>query len=208
MTVDSFLPSFGLALLMFTSTNLDDVFVLLALFSNPALRPADVIVGQLLGMGLLVALSIAGAVLALAIAPAYVGLLGLAPLGLGIIHLVQRHADDDDEEEPRPEAGGGSLMRVSAVTLVTLANGGDNLGVYIPMFTTAQRSELIVYAVTMIGMTGVWCWLAHALIHHPRLNPPIRRYVEPLTPFVLIALGLYILIESRAYAVLSAFSAG
>jgi len=94
-------------------------------------------------------------------------------------------------------------MRVLAVTLVTVANGGDNLGVYIPMFATAERAELTVYAVTMIGMTGVWCWLAHALIHNPRLGPPIRRYAEPLTPFVLIALGLYILIDSRAYAVLA-----
>jgi cadmium resistance protein CadD (predicted permease) len=188
----------GLALALFVATNIDDIFILLALFSNPGYRPAQVVAGQMLGMALVIALSIAGAFLALAIAPMYVGLLGFVPLALGILKLVRKHEADDTAA---PDAASGAL-RMLAVTAITVANGSDNIGVYVPVFATSGRVHVAIYAVTMLVATAGLCWLAHALIQHPRLGAPIRRYAGPITPFVLIGLGVYILIESRAFAVL------
>lgn len=186
----------GLGALLFAGTNIDDVFILLALFSNRSFRALEILAGTLLGMAGLIALSIAGALLAIAIAPGYVGLLGLVPLGLGILQLMRRGDDDDDETGP---AAQGGILRAFAVGTITIANGGDNLGVYIPMFATADRLTLAIYAATMLALTAGLCWFAHTLVNHPRWSDPLRRYAGPLTPFILIALGLYILIESRAY---------
>jgi cadmium resistance protein CadD (predicted permease) len=191
----------GLAVVLFVSTNVDDIFILLALFSNPGFRSSEVVAGQLIGMASLIALSLVGALLALVISPTYLGLLGLAPVALGVLQLLRKDDHDDATTAAVPAASSGWL-RVLAVWLLTLANGGDNLGIYIPMFATAQRIDLVIYGATMFALSGLWCWIARALIQHPRLGAPIRRYAGPATPFVLIALGLYILIDSRAYAVL------
>jgi cadmium resistance protein CadD (predicted permease) len=93
-------------------------------------------------------------------------------------------------------------LRMLAVTAITVANGSDNIGVYVPVFATSGRVHVAIYAVTMLVATAGLCWVAHALIQHPRLGAPIRRYAGTITPFVLIGLGVYILIESRAFAVL------
>jgi cadmium resistance protein CadD (predicted permease) len=200
ITLEQIAAAIGLAAVLFVATNIDDIFILLALFSNPSFRPAQVIAGQMVGMALVIALSVAGALLALVIAPAYVGLLGLVPLALGIVKLVRKDTADDDNTTPEATSG---ALRILAVTAITVANGADNIGVYVPMFATAGRIHVAIYALTMLTLTAVLCWVAHALIQHPKLGPPIRRFARPVTPFVLIALGIYILVESHAFAIVS-----
>ena len=53
-----------LAVIAFAATNLDDLFVLLALFSDPKQRPRDVVVGQFLGMATLTVAAVACALAA------------------------------------------------------------------------------------------------------------------------------------------------
>jgi cadmium resistance protein CadD (predicted permease) len=207
-TLEQLATAIGVASVVFTATNIDDVFILLALFSNPSFRASQIVAGQLSGMAALIALSIVGALLARAIAPGYVvGLLGLVPLALGVIQVFRRDQPVDDSASP---AARSSMLRILAVAAITVANGGDNVGVYIPMFATANRIQLTAYAMTMLALTAGLSWLAHALIQHPRLGAPIHRFAATGTPFILIALGLYILIESRAYEILgsNAFEIG
>lgn len=195
----------GVAIVLFVSTNVDDMFILLAFFAEPGMRAAHVVAGQFAGMIALIVLSMAGSLLALVVAPAYVGLLGLAPLVLGILMLVRllRGVDDDDDDDRAnmPVSGSG-LARIAAIALVTVANGGDNIGVYVPVFASHTRSELAVFTVVFLLLTGLWCWMGYYLVHHPQLGAPIRRYARPVTPLVLMALGLYIVIESKAYSLL------
>jgi cadmium resistance protein CadD (predicted permease) len=194
----------GLGCLLFLSTNIDDVLLLLLLFGSPALRPAYVLAGQLLGMAALLAVSVLMARLALVVAPAWVGVLGLVPLGLGLVQLVQlirRSAGDDAPQTFEPAAHSG-VLRTLAVALVTVANGGDNIGVYTPVFANAPRGALAVYFLTVLALTLVLCELVRRSMRHPRLGALVQRYAGPITPFVLIALGLYILIDSRVYALL------
>jgi cadmium resistance protein CadD (predicted permease) len=200
-TLEQIARAAGLAVVLFAGTNIDDVFILLALFSIPGFRGVHIVSGTLLGMAVLISLSIAGAFLALAVAPSYVGSLGLVPLGLGIWQLIRRsHGDGAAAAGVAAESG---ALRALAVAALTIANGGDNLGIYIPMFVTADRLTLSVYAATMLALTLALCWLARALVSHPRWGDPIRRYAEPATPYILILLGAYILITSRAYAILT-----
>jgi cadmium resistance protein CadD (predicted permease) len=43
----------GLAIVLFASTNVDDLFVLLGFFSDPKLRARDIVVGQYAGIATL-----------------------------------------------------------------------------------------------------------------------------------------------------------
>jgi len=75
---------------------------------------------------------------------------------------------------------------------VTLANGGDNLGVYIPLFATTPQ-VIVNYVLVFAVMTAVWCALGYLAVNNPLIGSQIRRHGHVLLPVVLIALGLYIL---------------
>jgi cadmium resistance protein CadD (predicted permease) len=183
----------GLAVVLFVSTNLDDLFVLLAFFVDPATRLRDVILGQYLGIGALVLLSIAASVLSLALAPSYVGLLGVLPIAIGIRQLIVLHRGGEGDEDERPAAG-----RVLAVAGITVANGGDNIGVYTPVFATRSSAEILTIVIVFAVLIALLLLAAHWLVRHPALGAPIRRYGPALSPWVLIAIGVFVIYDSLA----------
>lgn len=83
-----------------------------------------------------------------------------------------------------------------SVAGVTIANGGDNLSVYIPLFAS-ELQAIMVYTAIFAVMTGVWCAMGYALVNNPLAGSHIRRYGQVALPFVLIGLGLYILVDAR-----------
>ncbi len=187
------LTSFPVAIALFASTNVDDIFVLIGFFSDPRYRPRQVAIGQYLGIAVLVLASLAGSLLSLVLAPAWLGLLGLVPIALGLHRLLAlRHANDEAEAATGAAAAG----RVLAVAGVTIANGGDNLGIYTPVFATSSAPRLVVFVAVFAVMVALWLALAHWLVHHPALGAPIRRIGRVATPFVLIGIGVMVLVEA------------
>lgn len=53
----------------------------------------------------------------------------------------------------------------------------------------------MIFSIVMI-LTGVWCILAGYLVNHTLLATRFRRIADKALPFVLIALGIYILVEA------------
>ena len=92
----------------------------------------------------------------------------------------------------RQPARRGFVPQSLTVAGVTLANGGDNLGVYIPLFATAPQAIGTCVAVFAV-MTALWCALGYLMVNNPWIGDRIRRHGHVLLPPVLIALGLYIL---------------
>jgi cadmium resistance protein CadD (predicted permease) len=187
----------GVGAVVFASTNVDDLFVLLGFFSDPRFRVRHVVLGQYLGIATLTAASVALALAALVIPPAYVGLLGVAPLAIGLGKLLRRGATAEEERTASPQ------VNVLAVAAVTVANGGDNLAVYAPLFATRRPWEIGMLSVVFLVMTGLWCGAARSLIRHPTLGRPIRTYGRRVLPWVLVALGAYILFASGALRLLT-----
>jgi cadmium resistance protein CadD (predicted permease) len=185
------LTDLGVAVALFASTNVDDIFVLIGFFSDPRYRPGQIVVGQGLGIAALVLAALAGALLSLVVPPAWLGLLGLVPIALGLRRLLAL-LDDGDE----PAAGAGSLGNALAVAGVTIANGGDNIGIYTPVFATSPGSRLILFVAVFAAMTALWLALAYWLVRHPGLGAPIRRFGRVATPFVLIGIGVMVLVEA------------
>lgn len=190
------LSGLGVAIPLFTSTNLDDLFVLIGFFSDPRYRPRDIVIGQCLGIAALVLAALAGSLLSLVVAPAWLGLLGLVPILLGCRRLLALRSDDEDEDEDAPASLGNAL----AVAGVTLANGGDNLGITTPVFATSSTPRLVLFVAVFAAMVGLWLGLAHWLVHHPALGAPIRRIGRVATPFVLIGIGAMVLGEAGTVA--------
>jgi cadmium resistance protein CadD (predicted permease) len=186
-----------LAGIVFAATDLDDLLILIAFFADPRLRASQVVAGQYLGIAALFAASFVVALAALAVPTAYVGLLGFVPIALGLKELWELR-EGEEHDEPRGRAVGGAI----GVASVTIANGGDNIGVYVPLFATREIYEIAIFAAVFAVMTGLWCWAAHRLVSHPAAGAPIRRYAHLGVPFVLIGLGVFILYEVGSYRLL------
>ncbi|MFT4185475.1 MAG: cadmium resistance transporter [Rhizobium sp.] len=202
--MDSVFGIFGLAVVLFVSTNIDDIFVLLGFFTDPKFRTRHIAIGQYLGIAVLFGASLLASMISLVVPEAYVGLLGFAPIVIGLKSLWDwwRGAPDADEPENHEQAAAGH-GKIAAVALVTIANGGDNVGVYVPVFATRTIEEIAAIAIIFAILTAAWLGAAHLLVNHPRLGAPIRRYGYRITPFVLVALGILILFESGTIELLS-----
>jgi cadmium resistance protein CadD (predicted permease) len=188
----------GVAIVVFVSTNIDDIFLLAAFFADKKLKARSIVLGQCLGIAGLVAASTVVAWLAIALPEGWISLLGLLPLYLGLSQIKSLWADADDAEEEAEiqlqehavERSVGSQM--VAVAGVTLANGGDNLGVYIPMFANSLSSIPLFIAVFAV-MTLLWCLLGYVLVNNRVFGHLIRKYGHKILPIVLTLLGLDIL---------------
>jgi len=194
----------GLAVAVFVSTNVDDIFLLSAFFADGHVSPRSIVAGQFLGIGVLVAASALAALAALAVPEGWIALLGLVPLGLGVRRLldlrrgaeVEARAEETEVLARERQARRTTGSQILAVSGVTIANGGDNLGVYIPLFAS-RPAAIPVYAVAFAILTALWCAMGYLLVNNRWLGAPLRRWGHVLLPFVLIALGLYILSGAR-----------
>ncbi|MGO4757001.1 cadmium resistance transporter, partial [Streptomyces sp. 2MCAF27] len=106
-----------------------------------------------------------------------------------------KHRDDEDDDQETAE-GGPKVLEVAAVTF---ANGGDNIGVYVPVLATVGVGGMSVYAVVFLILVAVWCLAGRYFATRPVIANALSRWGHILLPLVLIAIGLLILIEGGAF---------
>jgi cadmium resistance protein CadD (predicted permease) len=180
----SSLPAVILAsIATFALTNIDDV-VLLTLFFAQRVPTKNVVVGQCLGFAGIVALSLVGFWAAVLIPRTWLRFLGLLPLAIGIKQLIHMHRIEWHS--------GGRNAGVLSIAGVTLANGADNVGVYVPFFTINHARVwviLLVYASLLL----LWCLAGKWLGNHTLVLQSFDRYGHLVVPFVFMGLGIYIL---------------
>ena len=197
MILSSVLQASGL----FIVTNIDDIIVLSLFFARGAGQrgtTARIAAGQylgfagILGAAVLVTLG-AGAFLPAQVIP-YFGLIPLA-LGLGVAWRVWRSGEDDDDEAQIA----GKKVSVLSVAGVTLANGGDNIGVYVPVFVSVGPAAVIAYCVVFLVFVAVLVVAAKFVATRPPIAEVLERWEHILFPIVLIGLGLFILVSGGAF---------
>ena len=173
----------------YISTNIDDIFIIMILLAQAnRTTKYQLVAGHFLGVGLITLLSLLGAFGLQNLPLKYVGFLGLVPIGLGIKACFDR--DDTDETPVTKNIGFLSMA------MITLGNGADNIGVYIPLFTGFSTTERIGAAIAFTVMTAVWLWFANALAEFPKIKAIIIKYKAFLIPAVFIALGVFIILDS------------
>lgn len=89
-----------------------------------------------------------------------------------------------------------SIFKVAAITIM---NGGDNIGTYIPLFSQAKKAEVAVYVVVYYIMLGIWCLVAYLIIGQQHFLRLVQKYVHWILPLLYIGLGIFIVIRSGCY---------
>jgi cadmium resistance transport/sequestration family protein len=195
----------------FVATNIDDLMVLMLFFSrlNPNFRPRHLILGQYLGFTLILLASSLGLLFGLLVSKQWIGLLGFVPLSIGIKQLFSVENDQEIQEvtldftSPKRRS---LLTRIPSqtyhVAAVAVANGGDNMGIYVSLFANNSPIHVLIIVVVFYIMVGIWCALAYFLITHPQIAKIVTNYGHKISPFIYIILGVYILWESKSYQLL------
>jgi cadmium resistance protein CadD (predicted permease) len=196
--VESVLEHLTLGSAVFAATNLDDLFLLLVWFADRSLPARAIVAGQLAGIAVLTGGSALLAYACWSLPAPWLALLGLLPLALGLLRLKSAWAVSSDGDLPDAAPAPGQGAPWLAVLLVTLANGADNLGVYVPLFA-AQPDRLGPLSLLFLAGTLLWCLLAWALVRRTGAAGRWRAALGRCLPFVLIALGLWILGDVRQF---------
>jgi cadmium resistance protein CadD (predicted permease) len=173
----------GGAVVVFVVTNLDGFVLLTLLFATPGTRSRTLVVGQYLGLAILVTIS-AIAALGLVVVPTrWVGLLGVLPVVLGTRALLRRH-----DLTPR-------VARVNLLGVVGLvvADGADNVAVYTPVFRHLGPARSVGYMFVFAVMAAVWCVLTAPLARRRTITMTVERWGHVLIPVVFIVVGVALL---------------
>lgn len=195
MTLSAILQAIGL----FVATNIDDIIVLSLFFARGAGQPgttARILAGQYLGFAGILGAAVLVSAGAGAILPAEaIPYFGLIPLALGLWAAWQAwrgDADDDDET-------GGRSVTAWTVAAVTFANGGDNIGVYVPVFLNVGPAAVAACCIVFLLLVAALVGAARFVATRRGIAEVLERWEHILFPIVLIGLGIAILVGGGAF---------
>ncbi|MBN8564593.1 MAG: cadmium resistance transporter [Leptolyngbya sp. UWPOB_LEPTO1] len=201
--MNDFITAIPKGLAAFTATNLDDILILILFFSqvNGIFRRRHIVSGQYLGFAALVFASLPSFFGTVLFPRPWIGLLGLVPIAIGVNRLLNSVEEETEEElsEQSETSWFNNFLspQTYSVAAVTFANGGDNIGIYVPLFASATWESLLAILAVFFSMVGVWCYAAYCLTCLPGVAQTLTRYGNQLVPFVLLGLGVLILIDSH-----------
>lgn len=188
---------------LFMVTNIDDVIILSLFYARGAGAPgatAKILGGQYLGFGAILAAAVLVALGARSFLPEEaIPYFGLIPLVLGLLaawRTWRAWRDDDDDDEAKV---GGRALSVPTIAAVTFANGGDNIGVYVPVFATVGTAGIIAYSIVFLALVAVLVAAARFVATRKPFAEVLERWERVLFPIVLIGLGIVILVEGGAF---------
>ena len=197
MILTSVLQAIGL----FAATNIDDIIVLSLFFARGAGQrgtTARILAGQYLGFaGILVAAILVTTGAGAFLPPAAIPYFGLIPLGLGLWAAWEAWRGDGDDDDEAKVAG--KKVGVGTVAGVIFANGGDNIGVYTPVFLSVEPLAVVAYCVIFLALVAVLVALARFVATRPPIAEVLERFEHILFPIVLIGLGIVILVSGGAF---------
>ncbi|HCF26609.1 MAG TPA: transporter [Cyanobacteria bacterium UBA11049] len=205
------------ALIAFVATNVDDIIILLLFFSqvDANFRRQHIVFGQYLGFAFLIVASLPGYFGGLIVPREWIGFLGILPIAIGVKQLMSREKDTTQVQTVNSDRSYASASnpivsflfsilnpQTYKVAAVTVANGGDNISIYIPLFAGSKLASLVVTLVVFFFMVGVWCAIAYLFTRQPTIAYVLTRYGKHIVPFVLIGLGLLIMYERGTFGLI------
>jgi cadmium resistance protein CadD (predicted permease) len=189
----------GVGIAAFVSTNIDDLFILMIFFATLRFPASQIVLGQYIGMGSLIGVSLVGSLITLALPRNLIGLIGLFPIAMGIKELLELHKKDSKENVKKLSKRLYNkkihlpFLTVAAVTF----SGGEEIGIYTALFATNNDLAAITMLISVVMvLTALWCFLANHLVKRSFLGDVFHGIGSRVLPFVLIGLGLYILVEA------------
>ena len=192
------------SIILYSGTAVDLLIILMLFFAKRKSRRdiINIYLGQFLGSGSLILLSLLFAfVLNYIPSKEILGLLGLIPIFLGLKVLLL--GDSDGEAIAKESLRKDNKNLIFLVAMITFAScGADNIGVFVPYFTTLNLANLIVALLTFLVMIYLLVFSAQKLAQVSSVGETLEKYSRWFIAVVYLGLGIYILIENNSFDML------
>lgn len=192
------------SIILYSGTAVDLLIILMLFFAKRKSRKdiINIYLGQFLGSVSLILLSLLFAfVLDYIPSKEILGLLGLIPIFLGLKVLLL--GDSDGEAIAKEGLSNDNKNLIFLVAMITFAScGADNIGVFVPYFTTLNLANLIVALLTFLVMIYLLVFSAQKLAQVPSVGETLEEYSRWFIAVVYLGLGMYILIENNSFDML------
>ncbi|NQJ86302.1 CadD family cadmium resistance transporter [Streptococcus suis] len=192
------------SIILYSGTAVDLLIILMLFFAKRKSRKdiINIYLGQFLGSVSLILLSLLFAfVLDYIPSKEILGLLGLIPIFLGLKVLLL--GDSDGEAIANDGLRKDNKNLIFLVAMITFAScGADNIGVFVPYFTTLNLANLIVTLLTFLVMIYLLVFSAQKLAQVPSVGETLEEYSRWFIAVVYLGLGMYILIENNSFDML------
>ena len=192
------------SIILYSGTAVDLLIILMLFFAKRKSRKdiINIYLGQFLGSVSLILLSLLFAfVLHYIPSKEILGLLGLIPIFLGLKVLFL--GDSDGEAIAKEELRKDNKNLIFLVAMITFAScGADNIGIFVPYFTTLNLADLIVALLTFLVMIYLLVFSAQKLAQVPSVGETLEKYSRWFIAVVYLGLGIYILIENNSFDML------
>ena len=192
------------SLILYSGTAVDLLIILMLFFAKRKSRKdiINIYLGQFLGSVSLIFLSLLFAfVLNYIPSKEILGLLGLIPIFLGLKVLLL--GDSDGEAIAKDGLRKDNKNLIFLVAMITFAScGADNIGVFVPYFTTLNLANMIVTLLTFLVMIYLLVFSAQKLAQVPSVGETLEKYSRWFIAVVYLGLGMYILIENNSFDML------
>lgn len=192
------------SIILYSGTAVDLLIILMLFFAKRKSRKdiINIYLGQFLGSVSLILLSLLFAfVLDYIPSKEILGLLGLIPIFLGIKVLLL--GDSNGEAIAKEGLRKDNKNLIFLVAMITFAScGADNIGVFVPYFTTLNSANLIVALLTFLVMIYLLVFSAQKLAQVPSVGETLEKYSRWFVAVVYLGLGVYILIENNSFDML------
>lgn len=192
------------SIILYSGTAVDLLIILMLFFAKRKSRKdiINIYLGQFLGSVSLIFLSLLFAfVLNYIPSKEILGLLGLIPIFLGLKVLLL--GDSDGEAIAKDGLRKDNKNLIFLVAMITFAScGADNIGVFVPYFTTLNLANLIVALLTFLVMIYLLVFSAQKLAQVPSVGETLENYSRWFIAVVYLGLGMYILIENNSFDML------
>ena len=192
------------SIILYSGTAVDLLIILMLFFAKRKSRKdiINIYLGQFLGSVSLIFLSLLFAfVLNYIPSKEILGLLGLIPIFLGLKVLLL--GDSDGEAIAKDGLRKDNKNLIFLVAMITFAScGADNIGVFVPYFTTLNLANMIVTLLTFLVMIYLLVFSAQKLAQVPSVGETLGKYSRWFIAVVYLGLGMYILIENNSFDML------
>ena len=192
------------SIILYSGTAVDLLIILMLFFAKRKSRKdiINIYLGQFLGSVSLILLSLLFAfVLHYIPSKEILGLLGLIPIFLGLKVLFL--GDSDGEAIAKEGLRKDNKNLIFLVAMITFAScGADNIGIFVPYFTTLNLADLIVALLTFLVMIYLLVFSAQKLAQVPSVGETLEKYSRWFIAVVYLGLGMYILIENNSFDML------
>ena len=182
----------------FIATNLDNLVLLVALYSRFKQHSGLVAFGYITGMIIIGAISVAVGEVGDYIPVTYLGYLGVIPIMLGITALIHVARGTQSGASSSIATSTSSRAIFVTVVLTQLSNSADSIITFSALFADSLDATDYLIAPTFLAMSGIFAWLAYYSQNHRSISRVLNRYGHYLTPFILILVGFYILANTAS----------